>query len=70
MVNHNRFSFGRSLGDELLKKANRIKLDLYRCEGGVCGDFTLSGSICGEEDEPADMGLLRELLGEFVERKD
>ena len=74
MNHNNRFDFGRprSLGDELLRRANRIKLDLYRCSDGegVCGEFQVFGSVSGEEDGPPDMDLLRDLLGEFVERKE
>jgi hypothetical protein len=66
---HNRIS--TATGDEVLRRSNRLKIELYQCDSHVEGTFELHGDLSPELDDnghavaPTDLTLLLDLLGRF-----
>lgn len=57
-----------SVGDAMLAKATRLKIDVMRCpEGGVWADFIIEGVICDDDVGSPDVREFKALLCRFLD---
>jgi len=65
-----------AIGDEVLAKATRLKIDICEYQGDVEASFELHGDLCCERDDDgekigqANLGLLVDLLAKFQRKGD